>query len=166
MSSFYQALQELQGSPLLAQAGVSVTAAEDTAGGELMAVATAAVAAVATVEQHMQRYADGTGWHGRSLEVHAFGFVAFGLSRVLLLQCWQERNRYMLRLSKFVRLHMQGLGLLDGCWQQDGMLPGSNTLLLVLPSSSAGTSNTVPCRCKCSVLMSQPGLLSDKCKCM
>ena len=66
VASFHQALGELQRSPLLAQAGVSVTAAEEAAGSELMAVATAAVAAVATVEQRMESFADGSGWHGRS----------------------------------------------------------------------------------------------------
>ena len=75
VASFHQALEELQRSPLLAQAGVSVTAAEDTAGSELMAVATAAMAAmavVATVEQHMQRHANGSGWHGKPLFLHAY----------------------------------------------------------------------------------------------
>ena len=76
VASFHQALQELQGSPLLAQAGVSVAAAQDTADSDLMAVATAAFTAVATAEQRMQQYADGSGWHGRSLQVHACGFVA------------------------------------------------------------------------------------------
>lgn len=90
MSSFHQALQELQRSPLLAQAGVSVTAAEDTAGSELMAVATAAAAAVATVQQHMQQDADGSDWHGRSLEGHASGLMAFCCLRFMSLQCWQE----------------------------------------------------------------------------
>ncbi|KAL3144108.1 hypothetical protein ABBQ32_003898 [Trebouxia sp. C0010 RCD-2024] len=62
IARFHEALGQLQGSPLLPQAGVSVTAAEDTAGSELMAVATAAVAAVATVELHLQQRADGGSW--------------------------------------------------------------------------------------------------------
>ena len=165
MASFHQALGELQRSPLLAQAGVSVTAAEDTAGSELMAVATAAVTAVATVEQHIQRHADGSGWHGRSLKVRAFGFVSLLLSQVMLMMCWQEWS-----------VQAASWQVLQGCTCEACVCltaAGSRMacslaqasyffffflILLLAPSPQ--------CKCMCSVLNSQLRVLSDKRKCM
>ena len=134
MSSFHQALQELQRSPLLAQAGVTVTAAEDTAGSELMAVATAASAAVATVQQHMQREADSSDWHGRWLE--ASGFVAFCCLQFMLLKCcWHEPSAHTASQQVCEAAHARLL--FDGCWQQIGM-----TLESKNPSSSSHLSSS------------------------
>lgn len=71
VARFHEALAELQRSPLLPQAGVTVTAPEDTPASELMAVATAAVTAVATIQQHMQQHGDGSDWHGRLVIIPA-----------------------------------------------------------------------------------------------
>ncbi len=79
IAKFHEALAELQGSPLLPQAGVAVTAVEETPGSELMAVATAAVTALATVEQHMQQHADSSSWQGRLSYDACIGLVIWHL---------------------------------------------------------------------------------------
>lgn len=43
---------------------MSVTAAEDAASSQLMAVAMAAMDAVGIIEQQMQQHANGAGWQG------------------------------------------------------------------------------------------------------
>lgn len=65
IATFQQALSELQVSPLLAQAKVSVTASEDFAGSELVEMATAATEALITVEQYMLQHPNGSSWHGQ-----------------------------------------------------------------------------------------------------
>ena len=73
----------------------------------------------------------------------------------------------MLRLTKLSRLHVPDFCLLDGCWQQAGMLPGSDMLLLrLLPffffffrhKQHSFLESTLSMRMQ----ISQPGALSDK----
>ena len=63
IARFHQALSELQRSPLLTRAALCVTAAEDLAGDELMAVATAANEAIIALEQRMQDHPTNNGWN-------------------------------------------------------------------------------------------------------
>lgn len=63
-AAFHAALRELQSSPLLAQCHVSVTAADDLAGTELMSVASDAATAVGMIEVYMRANADGHSWQG------------------------------------------------------------------------------------------------------
>lgn len=114
IARFHEALAQLQGSPMLPQAGVSVTAAEDTAGSELMAVATAAVAAVATVEVHMQQHADGCSWQGGLSHDACMCWITWsqGLawSKVAwLLSCAERRSRLC---------HGTVVSELSGAWRE------------------------------------------------
>ena len=64
---FHAALAELQQSELLASCGVTVPTADELAGPELMAVATAATAAVSAAKHHLQAHLNGRSWDGEHL---------------------------------------------------------------------------------------------------
>ena len=63
-AKFHAALAELHQLPLLAECGASVPAAAGLTGPELMAVAAAAAAFLATIQQHLEAHANGCNWAG------------------------------------------------------------------------------------------------------